>query len=79
MPKESVYFTLGHIEGKRGGAQLKRELDSFPGVISVSVDAEKGSLAVDFDNTGVQTEQIVRRLEKLGYEIESQKNEEHLM
>lgn len=79
MPKESAYFKLKDIDGKHDTKELKRELDSFRGVISVSVNAEKNSLAVDFDNTGVKTEQLVKRLETLGYEIEQQKSEEHLM
>lgn len=79
MAKESAYFKLADITGKHDSKELKKELDTFRGVISVSVNKEKNTLAVDFDNTGVNTEQLSKRLEKLGYEIESQKSEEHLM
>lgn len=79
MPKESAYFKLNDIDGKHDTKELKRELDSFRGVISVSVNKEKNTLAVDYDNSGVNFEQISKRVEKLGYQIESQKSEEHLM
>lgn len=79
MAKESVYFTLQSIDGKHDTKQLKRELDKYPGVISVSVNPEKDSLAVDFDSTGVKSEQIANRVTKLGYQIERQKTEEHIM
>ena len=79
MSKESVYFQLRDIAGKHDTKELKRELDTFHGVISVSVNAEKNSLAVDFDNTGVKSEQLEKHLERLGYVVECQKNEEHRM
>lgn len=79
MSKESAYFELISIKGKHDSKELKREMASFPGVISVSVNSEKNSLAVDFDNTGVKTVQLEKKLESLGYQIERQKSEEHVM
>jgi len=79
MSKESVYFQLRDVDGKHDTKELKRELDTFHGVISVSVNAEKNSLAVDFDSTGVRCEQLEKRLEQLGYQIEAQKHEPHRM
>lgn len=79
MPKESAYFQLTDISGKHDSKELKRELDTFRGVISVSVNKEKNTLAVDFDNSGVTGEQISKRLETLGYQIEAQKSEEHVV
>ncbi len=79
MSKQSAYFALTDVSGKHDTKELKRELDTFPGVISVSVNAEKNNVAVDFDSSGVNTEKLAKRLEKLGYEIVSQKTEEHLM
>lgn len=79
LAKESAYFKLNDIDGKHDTKELKRELDTFRGVISVSVNKEKNTLAVDFDSSGVNSEQIAKRVEKLGYQIESQKTEEHLM
>ena len=79
MSKASTYFILNDVDGKHDTKELKRELDAFPRVISVSVNPEKNSLAVDYDTTGVKSEQLVKRLEKLGYQIEQQKTEEHVM
>lgn len=79
MSKESAYFSLNDIDGNHDVKELKRELDTFRGVISVSVNKEKNTLAVDFDNTGVNTEQLAKRVEALGYQIEMQKSEPHVM
>ncbi len=79
MAKESAYFILDEISGKRDIQQLKRELDKFPGVISVSVNAGKRSLAVDYDSTGIRHEQLSERIGRLGYQIESGKAERHVM
>jgi copper chaperone CopZ len=79
MSKESAYFTLKSIDGKRDLKELKKELNKFPGVISVSVNPVKNSLAVDYDNTGVHQPELATRLEKLGYEISSSSTETHIM
>lgn len=79
MSKESAYFQLKDITGKHDTKELKRELDTFHGVVSVSVNPQKNSLAVDFDNSGVKTEQLVKKLESLGYEIERQESQQHIM
>lgn len=79
MSKESAYFKLNDIDGKHDVKELKRELDSFRGVISVSVNDEKNTLAVDYDNSGVNSGQIAKRVEAMGYRIESQKTETHVM
>lgn len=79
MAKESAYFTVSSVNGRQDAKELKRELDALRGVISVSVNPERNSLAVDFDNTGVKAGQIARRVKSLGYEIEHRKSEEHVM
>ncbi|WMJ23312.1 heavy-metal-associated domain-containing protein [Paludicola sp. MB14-C6] len=79
MSKESAYFTLKSIDGKRDLKELKKELNKYPGVISVSVNPVKNTLAVDYDTTGVYQPQIQERIEKLGYEICSSSTETHIM
>ena len=37
MAKESAYFTVGGISGKHDVKEIKRGLDTLPGVLSVSV------------------------------------------
>ena len=69
MSKASVYFTLGDLKDKHDGKAIKRELDTLPGVRSVSISDSSNRVAVDFDTTAVQSDQIRKRLEKMGYEI----------
>jgi len=79
MSKESAYFQLSDISGTHDTKDLKRELDTFHGVLSVSVNVEKNTLAVDYDNTGVTCDRLEKRLEQLGYQVQSCKTENHKM
>ncbi|WP_312938966.1 heavy metal-associated domain-containing protein [Oscillibacter sp.] len=79
MSKASIYFTVDKVNGKHDVKELKRELDTFPGVISVSVNDTTESIAVDYDTTGVEQEQLQKRIEKLGYGIIDTRFENHIM
>lgn len=79
MSKASIYFTVSQVNGKHDSKEIKRELDTLPGVISVSVNDSTEQIAVDFDTTGVQDDRIQRYLEKLGYQVVSSKLENHIM
>lgn len=79
MSKESAYFQLATVGGKRDSKKLKQELDQFPGVISVSVNPRANTVAVDYDTTGVTSHQLSGRLEKLGCRVESCQVETHEM
>ncbi len=78
MSKESAYFQLSSV-GKRDAKELKRQLDAFHGVISVSVNTEQNTLAVDYDNTGISCGRLEQRLRQLGYPVESCQTEQHRM
>lgn len=69
MSHISAYFSLDHVGGKHDVKEIKRELDTFPGVTSVSVNANNGQIAVDYDATGVTRNQLQNKLEELGYQI----------
>lgn len=69
MSKESVYFTLSDVDGKHDVKEIKKVLDKLPGVSSVSVNERTNHVAIDFDNTGVQSDRIQKQLEKSGFEI----------
>lgn len=69
MSKESVYFTLSDVDGKHDVKEIKKVLDKLPGVSSVSVNKRTNHVAIDFDNTGVQSDRIQKQLEKSGFEI----------
>ena len=67
MAKESAYFTVGGISGKHDVKEIKRGLDTLPGVLSVSVGG--GRVAVDFDTTGTQRDRIEKQLADMGYQV----------
>ena len=52
MAKESVSFKLENVSGAHDKKEIKRVLDTLPGVRSVSVNDASGQVAVDFD-TGI--------------------------
>ena len=79
MSKASAYFALDGLSDKHDVKSIKRELDTLPGVLSVSISDDSKRVAVDFDTTGVQTDRIGKRLEKMGYQIRDTKTENHLM
>ena len=79
MAKESAYFTIENLNGKHDLKEIKRELDTIRGVISVSVNTENHNVAVDFDNSGVSHDKIKNNLNKLGYIISAETGEEHIM
>ncbi|MDF3006116.1 MAG: copper chaperone [Oscillospiraceae bacterium] len=79
MSKASAYFNVTNVNGKHDVKQLKRELDTFRGVISVSVNDLTECIAVDFDTTGVKTDQLAKKIETLGFEITGSIVEDHIM
>jgi copper chaperone CopZ len=80
MSKASAYFTIENaLNGKHDIKEIKREFDSIRGVISVSANNDSGRIAVDFDTTGVEKEELAKRLQKLGYTIKDSKFENHIM
>ena len=79
MSKASIYFTVDNVNGKHDTKEIKRELDTFRGVISVSVNDRTECIAVDFDTTGVRPEQLETKIENLGYKITHTRFENHIM
>lgn len=79
MSKASAYFTVKDSNGKHGTKELKRELGTLHGVISVSVNELSNNIAVDFDTSGVKQEQLKTTIEKLGYDITQTQFENHIM
>ena len=79
MSKASVYFTLGNSENQPDVKTIKRELDTLPGVRSVSISGSSNRVAVDFDTTGVQPDRIRKRLEAMGYQVLHSETDDHIM
>ena len=68
MAHLSTYFSLEHPASSHDAKELKRELDTLPGVTSVSVSGG-GQLAVDYDATGVRQADILEKIQALGYHV----------
>ena len=63
-----TYFSLEHPASSHDAKELKRELDTLPGVTSVSVSGSR--LAVDYDPTGVRRADIQQKVQSLGFGIQ---------
>lgn len=74
-----MYAELENLDGKHGEKELKRQLDKIPGVISVSVTNDRKQVAVDFDTTGTNPEQIRKHLDSFGLKVSGERTEEHIM
>lgn len=79
MPKASVYFTLSHAGGMHDIKKIKRELDTLPGVTSVSFSDRTGQVAVDFDPSGTGRDRIQTQLENMGYAVREIRQDAHTM
>ena len=68
MAQLSTYFSLDNAGNNHDAKRLKQELDSLPGITSVSI-GKTGRLAVDYDSTGIRQEQIQQKIQELGFPI----------
>lgn len=66
---DNLYFKLGHIGDNHDLKMIKRELDLHPGIHSVAVNAQDGTVSVDYDASGVSAKWIARRVESMGYDV----------
>lgn len=79
MSKSSSYFKVNNLDGNHDAKKLKRELDGFSGVISVSISEKSDCVAVDYDTTGVDQEQLREKIQTLGYDIAQTQEDRHIM
>jgi len=70
MSKETVWLNVEGMSCSHCEKRVKEALDAIRGVISVSVNLDEGKVAVDYDTTGVNEEQIKRTIIEAGYGIE---------
>ena len=74
MTRANACFTVGGISGKHDVKEIKRELDTLPGILSVTVSNDS-RVSVDFDTTGVQTGRIEKQLTDMGYQVLNSKTD----
>ncbi len=67
----SISVSLDRNADRHDVKLLKRELDTLPGVTSVSVSSG-GQLAVDYDATGVRQADILEKIQALGYRVQQE-------
>ncbi|MCL2697463.1 MAG: heavy metal-associated domain protein [Oscillospiraceae bacterium] len=79
MSKASAYFIVNEINGKKDIKRIKSDLDKLRGVISVSMNTMRNSVAVDFDTTGIRKHQLFDELDKMGYDVSESRYEVHIM
>lgn len=79
MSKASIYFDLEHPGNPNNCKQIKRRLDSVPGVLSVSISKEHDTVAVDYDTTGTGADKLRRELQNCGCAVRSEHIENHVM
>ena len=79
MSKQSVYFNVEEMTQPSDTKKIKKGVDLIRGVISVSVNYETKNVAVDFDSTGTNSEEILKEVEKLGYVPELINQVDHIM
>lgn len=77
MSKASVYFQLERPEDKRNCKEIKRRLDSIPGVLSVSVSRGHETVAVDYDTTGTDPDQLRKELDGCGCAVADEQVQNH--
>ena len=74
MTRANACLTAGGPSAKHDVKEIKRELDTLPGVLAVTVSNES-RVSVDFDTTGVQTGRIERQLTDMGYQVLNSKTD----
>lgn len=78
LSKQSAYFRVPDIS-EHDTKEIKKNLDVIPGVLAVSVNSSTNKVAVDFDSTGTNPEELNGQLEHFGYHAQLLKNEDHTM
>jgi copper chaperone CopZ len=79
MSKETVTFELPQMSQSHDPKELKKGIDTLHGIISVSVNAKSKKVAVDFDNTSTNSEEITNRIRELGFSPQLLERQEHIM
>ena len=69
MSKETVLLNVEGMSCSHCEKAVKEALGEISGVISVSVNLDEGKVAVDYDTTGVNEEQIKETIIEAGYEV----------
>jgi len=72
MAKETANIQVRGMSCEHCAKAVKKELDKIPGVMSVSVSVDEGTVSVDYDSTGTNLEQIKEGINEAGYEVDAE-------
>lgn len=72
MALKSAYFQSLDGVSKHDTKEIKKLLDTLPGVTSVSVNEKVGHITVDYDSSAVNQDRIQETLSPLGLSMEEQ-------
>ena len=79
VSKQSIYFKVDEMTQASDSKKIKKGIDLIRGVISVSINYDTKNVAVDYDSTGTNGEEINNEIRKLGYIPQIIKHEDHIM
>lgn len=79
MSKQSAYFNVPEISNKHEVKEIKNSLAKIRGVLSVSVNTEKDTVAVDYDDSGTDAEKLSRQMKHLGVDAKLFDQQSHIM
>jgi copper chaperone len=69
--KETANIQVRGMSCEHCAKAVEKELDKIPGVMSVSVSVDEGTVSVDYDSAA-QTSNRLRRINEAGYEVEAE-------
>ncbi len=72
MAFKNAYFKSSGDIQKHDTKEIKKLLDTLPGVTSVSVNEKVGNISVDYDSSAVDQDRIMQKLSSLGLSITEQ-------
>ena len=79
MSKQSAYFRVKDLSGSHDIKNIKQNIARIPGVMSVSVNASTDKVAVDYDSTGTNCDEIKGKIEISGFEAQLLDHQDHTM
>lgn len=79
VAKQSAYFKVFGLHNKHQLGKIKRALNEIPGVLSVSADIQSNQVAVDYDSSGLNIENIANQLQDHGMDVKLIESQDHTM
>lgn len=69
MSKQSVYLKIDDLSNDHTVKEIKEVVDEIRGIISVSVSRKDSKIAVDYDDTGTNSNEIANAIMDMGYNV----------